>query len=149
MSHWDRLDEDVFEEIEVTIDGKTQKIMKTDINIKFEGTFTEFIEWMAETFKDPASLYLRVGVGSKEAIVNVPGGQTFPVDEVTERVARAAGKSLFQMSEVERERFGTLVTTIRRLGRERKIEAIKEIRQLTGLGLKEAKELVESHGFIL
>lgn len=146
---WSRLDEDVFEEVEVTLDGKTQKIMKTDINIKFEGTYTEFVEWMAETFKDPASLYLRVGVGSKET-VTAKTPSTEPESGLPLSVKNAyvtlAGESWHGLSQIALEnRENQLVTLCKVREKGNKIETIKLVRQYTNCGLKEAKDFVEQH----
>lgn len=152
MSLWDRLGEDVFEEVEVTLDGKTQKIMKTDINVKFEGTYDEFLAWMAEVFKNPASLYLRVNVGAKEAVQALPEKTDYVESKWPQATKNAfvtlAGENWVALTEIAREnRENQLIVLERhvRTGGGNKIETIKLVRQYTNCGLKEAKDFTERY----
>ena len=165
---WERLDADPFEEIEVTLNGKTQTIMKADINVKFEGTYEELLVWAEEVFKNPGGLQVRVQFGDAKAA---------PMNGATNAVPSAVPRAADQVFEpgcrsgVSRETFAAfseligpqpwtnlppadllrreiaLAGIVQSMRAGTKIEAIKDVRQFTHCGLKQAKDFVEGMTF--
>ena len=154
---WERLDADPFEEVEITLNGKTQTIMKAELNIKFEGTYEELLVWAEETFKNPEGLQVRVQFGdAKAALMNEVPRAADPVFEpglrsgVSRRTFTAFSQLIGPQSWTNlptldlNRREDALAGIVQSMRAGVKINAIKKVREYTQCGLKEAKDFVES-----
>jgi len=112
----------------------TGDLMKTKINATFEGSLTEFQDFIERTFRNTDSLCLSVTITDKIA---------------TTATSQLIGliKNYNQYISFDSIQNG-LESSFVELRKGNKIQAIKIVREFTGLGLKEAKDLVESDEFI-
>jgi len=147
MSLWDRLSDDPLEEVEVTVNGETKRIMKAEIYVKFEGTYEELLAWAPTVFKDPTKIPVRVQFGEGQAPKEAPHKKAAsepplfrPSDELTGRYMRLRSASGYP----ETDNLNQISNLIEILRAGDKINAIKAVRLYTGLDLKEAKDFVEA-----
>lgn len=131
--------------------------MKTTISATFEGTPSQFMKWVEETFKNPEALQLKVTIGTAPTT----NGQTpafEPVDPSLSRFPPLAQAVLMRASQrlpgaayVSEDNVLDVLTGAGLLYRRGdKIGAIKHIRSHHpgNPGLKEAKDFIESDAFI-
>ncbi len=107
--------------------------MKTKMNVCFEGSLAEFNEYIENTFRDTSKLCLTVTITDKL----IPN----PLRQLMCEIQR--NNSNISEDRLQMRLEDALLTF--RQGN--KIDAIKMIREISGLGLKEAKDFVESEGF--
>jgi len=160
MNIWDQLDQDPFEEVEVTLNGKTEKTMKAELSIKFEGTYAELLVWAEETFKNPGNLHVLVQIGGGKAAPYGSVRRNNPTVEVEFEPGYLSGVSVptfaaytalmghpswmnLDVRTLETFERQLLAIAPHVLGGN-KINAIKDVRSNTKCGLKEAKDFVES-----
>jgi ribosomal protein L7/L12 len=125
--------------------------MKTDLDARFEGTFSEFVDWMQATFKNPADLPIRVHVGGPRTVGDLPPKKS-ETERATEAENTVEGKALSVLSggRVSRRDSEKVIEAIYRLmraipqGKERETQLIKVLRDMVPLGLSEAKTFISS-----
>jgi ribosomal protein L7/L12 len=120
-----------------------ERPMKAEVNAKFDGSMKDFVEWMAQTFKNPDDMRVRVVIGSfaaDEAPAKAVEHKTY--SELTQKLhkmSKAAGGNL-KLDETE-----DAITKIKVIAHQNgKINAIKWLREAASIGLKEAKDFVEA-----
>jgi Ribosomal protein L7/L12 C-terminal domain len=117
-----------------------ERPMKAEMDARFDGSFSQFVEWMNEVFKNPDGLRVRVIIGT------VPlREEVIPMEKTYSKAARDLNRVAgHRISLVEAE---NVVASLYPQGgvMMNKIEAIKVVREkVSGFGLKEAKDFVES-----
>lgn len=114
--------------------------MEAKLNCTFKGSYAQFLTWMTETFKNPDLLQISVTVGDAQMTTVSSGTPMAPPvkDPIPKTLRRYIGLAGSSMTEAD----ARIILGMTAKGQ--KIEAIKVVRDKTGLGLKEAKDLVEA-----
>lgn len=120
--------------------------MKAELDARFDGTFTQFQEWMEQTFKNPGDLRIRVIVGGTplashvdaKPVALVRTREGAKLEQLTKHGGTAPGVSRDEAEEIVRRVFETNPL-------QNKLASIKFVREITrGLGLKDAKDFIET-----
>lgn len=112
--------------------------MKAQVDARFDGSFKQFCEWMAEVFKNPDDLRVRVIIGNFPLVNEVIPKPEPEYSAEAHKLANMAGTRL-SIQEAD-----DVVRKCQKAAKANKLAAIKALREATSLGLKEAKDFVEA-----
>jgi ribosomal protein L7/L12 len=118
-----------------------ERPMKAEVNAKFDGSMKDFVEWMAQTFKNPDDMRVQVTIGNFGSAANVkpvePIHRTF--SDQAQKLHKICGARI-SLAEAE----DAIKKTQKVFKDAGKINAIKALREVAQIGLKEAKDFVEA-----
>lgn len=122
--------------------GNDGPVKRARLHCTFEGSFTDFCEWMAETFKSPEGIRVSVLVGEAPPVtLTLEERKNKSLVEICARFPAPLHPFIIDGSLDEHTAMDIWQLTN---NPNMKIQGIKLVREKTGIGLKEAKDLYES-----